>query len=115
MPGFTIGIDLGGTNLRVAAIDQDGRQLEAISALTEVSRGREYVIADITDATAFLRGKYARSHAFLGVGIGLPGIIDVESGKLHSAANLPGWQSYAARDDLTRRLDAPVFLDNDAN
>jgi glucokinase len=115
MPAFTIGIDLGGTNLRVAAIDENGRQLESVSTLTQVNRGREHVIADITAATGLLRRKYARSHAFLGVGIGLPGIIDVETGRLHSAANLPGWQSYDARDDLSRRLDAPVFLDNDAN
>jgi glucokinase len=115
MPAFTIGIDLGGTNLRVAAIGEDGRQLEAVSSPTQVSRGREHVIADIATATALLRRKYAHSHAFLGVGIGLPGIIDVETGRLHSAANLPGWQSYDARDDLSQRLDAPVFLDNDAN
>ena len=115
MPAFTIGIDLGGTNLRVAAIDQDGHPLETISTLTEVSRGRECVVDDITSATALLRGKYARSHAFLGVGVGLPGIIDVESGRLHSAANLPGWQSYNVRDDLSQRLDSAVFVDNDAN
>jgi glucokinase len=115
MPAFTIGIDLGGTNLRVAAIDQDGHPLETISTLTEVSRGRECVVDDITSATAHLRGKYARSHSFLGVGVGLPGIIDVESGTLHSAANLPGWQSYNVRDDLSQRLDSAVFLDNDAN
>jgi glucokinase len=115
MPAFTIGIDLGGTNLRIAAIDQDGRELQAISTLTEVSRGREYVITEIAGSTALLREKYARSHKFLGVGIGLPGIIDVESGTLHSAANLPGWQAYNVRDDLAQRLDSAVFLDNDAN
>jgi len=115
MPAFTIGIDLGGTNLRIAAIDQDGRELQTISTLTEVSRGREYVITEIAGSTALLREKYARSHKFLGVGIGLPGIIDVESGTLHSAANLPGWQAYNVRDDLAQRLDSAVFLDNDAN
>lgn len=115
MPAFTIGVDLGGTNLRVAAIDQDGRQLEAVSTLTEVNRGRDDVIADIAASTALLRQKFSRSHSFLGVGIGLPGIIDVESGRLHSAANLPGWQSYNVRDDLSQRLDSAVFIDNDAN
>ena len=115
MPAFTIGIDLGGTNLRVAAIDHDGRQLEAISSPTEVGRGREFVVADITASTTLLRDKYSRSHAFLGVGVGLPGIIDLESGTLHSAANLPGWQSYNVRYDLSQRLDSAVFLDNDAN
>lgn len=115
MPAFTIGIDLGGTNLRIAAIDRDGCQLESVATLTEVSRGREQVVAEITAATRRLREKYSASHRFLGVGIGLPGIIDVENGRLYSAANLPGWQAYDARDELARHLDAPVFLDNDAN
>jgi glucokinase len=72
-------------------------------------------VADITASTTLLRDKYSRSHAFLGVGVGLPGIIDLESGTLHSAANLPGWQSYNVRYDLSQRLDSAVFLDNDAN
>jgi glucokinase len=115
MTRFSIGVDLGGTNLRVAAIDENGRELEAVSSLTEVSRGREAVIADLTNHARVLGQKYSSSHQFVGVGVGIPGIIDLESGTLHSAANLPGWSGYPARKDLEARLGTAVIVENDAN
>jgi len=115
MPAFSIGIDLGGTNLRIAAIEESGLQLETVSSLTEVSRGRERVIDELAETVRFLNSRYSSSHKFLGVGIGIPGIIDLEKGTLHSAANLPGWNSYPIRDDLESRLHTAIFLDNDAN
>src|SRR6185312_8446155 len=115
MPAFSIGVDLGGTNLRIAAIEESGLQLETVSSLTEVSRGRERVIDELAETVRFLTSRYSSSHELLGVGIGIPGIIDLEKGTLHSAANLPGWNSYPIREDLERRLDTAIFLDNDAN
>lgn len=115
MPAFSIGVDVGGTNLRIAAIDETGAQLEAVSALSEVSRGRERIVNELTDHGRSLIRKYSSSHQFLGVGIGIPGIIDLEKGTLHSAANLPDWNGYAAREDLESRLGTAVILENDAN
>jgi glucokinase len=112
---FAIGVDLGGTNLRVAAVDGTGETLESIDSLSEISHGRESVVARLADAVKFLSGKYSGSHHFKGVGGGLPGIIDLESGTLHSAANLPGWSGYAAREDLEAKLGTTVVLENDAN
>jgi len=112
---FAVGVDLGGTNLRVAAVDDEGETLESVDALTEIGHGRESVVARLTDAVRFLSGKYSSSHRFMGVGVGLPGIIDLEAGMLHSAANLPGWSGYAAREDLEARLGTTVILENDAN
>ena len=115
MTRFSIGADLGGTNLRVAAIDENGALLEAISALSDVNRGREAVVTDLVAHARSLIQKYSSSHSFTGMGVGLPGIIDLETGVLHSAANLPGWQGYPARKDLESRLGTAVILENDAN
>ena len=115
MGAFAIGVDLGGTNLRVAAVNDYGEMMESIEALSEVSNGRESVVARLTDAVRFLSRKYSSSHKFKGVGVGLPGIIDLETGTLHSAANLPGWNGYAAREDLEKKLGTTVILENDAN
>jgi glucokinase len=112
---FAIGVDLGGTNLRVAAVNDNGEMLESVEALSEIGHGRESVVARLTDAVTFLSRRYSSSHTFKGVGVGLPGIIDLESGTLHSAANLPGWGGYAAREDLENKLGATVILENDAN
>ena len=115
MPAFSIGVDLGGTNLRIAAIDTDGTQLAVISVPSHIDRGREEVIAELTGHVRSLIQTYSPAGKFLGLGIGIPGIIDLETGIIHSAANLPGWQGYSARSDLEARLGVPVTLENDAN
>jgi glucokinase len=115
MPAFSIGVDLGGTNLRIAAVEENGTELEGVNALTEINRGREKVVDEIIKAVRFLTNKYSPSHKFLGLGIGIPGIIDLERGTLHSASNLPDWSGYPVRDDLEGRLGISVILENDAN
>jgi glucokinase len=112
---FAIGVDLGGTNLRIAAVDSNGVILDSVDTLTDVSQGREATVARMTDTVRFISHKFSHTHQFLGIGVGLPGIIDLELGTLHSAANLPGWNDYPARADLEARFGAKVILENDAN
>jgi glucokinase len=115
MPEYSIGVDMGGTNLRIAAISTDGQLLEKITLGVKVALGRDYVIGEMCDAIHRLTGLYRNSGRFVGAGIGVPGIIDVEAGMMRMSANLPGWSDYPVRDEIERRLGARVFLDNDAN
>ena len=114
MPDFSIGVDLGGTNLRIAAISTDGQLLEKITLGVKVALGRDYVIGEMCDAIQRLTEQYRASGKFVGAGIGVPGIIDMETGMMRKSANLPGWSDYPVRDEIERRLGARVFLDNDA-
>jgi glucokinase len=114
MPDFSIGVDLGGTNLRIAAITTEGQLLEKITLGVKVALGRDYVIGEMCDAILRLTEQYRGSGRFVGAGIGVPGIIDMESGMMRKSANLPGWSEYPVRDEIERRLGARVFLDNDA-
>jgi glucokinase len=115
MANFAIGVDLGGTNLRIAAVDETGRLLEKVTTGTRVALGRDQVINDMTDAIRALGNKFRSSHTMLGAGIGVPGIIDMETGLLRESPNLPGWEEYPVHDEIERRLGAPVILENDAN
>jgi glucokinase len=115
MPDFSIGVDLGGTNLRIAAISSDGQLLEKVTLGTKVALGRDHVITEMCDAIHRLTEQYRSLGAFLGAGIGIPGIIDMETGMLHKSANLPGWSEYPVRAEIEQRLGARVFLENDAN
>src|SRR5579863_7349685 len=114
MPDFSIGVDLGGTNLRIAAITAEGQLLEKITLGVKVALGRDHVIGEMCDAILRLTEKYRGSGRFIGAGIGVPGIIDMETGMMRKSANLPGWSDYPVRDEIERRLGARVFLDNDA-
>lgn len=115
MPDFSIGVDLGGTNLRIAAVTSAGQLLEKVTLGTKVALGRDHVITEMCDAIHRLTEQYRSLGAFLGAGIGIPGIIDMETGMLHKSANLPGWSEYPVRTEIEQRLGARVFLENDAN
>ena len=114
MSDYSIGVDMGGTNLRIAAITTDGQLLEKITLGVKIAMGRDYVIGEMCDAIQSLTRKYRDSGKFHGAGIGVPGIIDVEAGMMRLSANLPGWSEYPVRDVIERRLGSRVFLDNDA-
>jgi glucokinase len=115
MPNFAIGVDLGGTNLRISAIEESGRLMETITTGTEVKRGRDFVIDEMCRAIQTLSAKFAASGTLIGVGIGVPGIIDADSGMLRESPNLPGWHDYPVQKEIEKRLQKPVILENDAN
>jgi len=115
MNDFSIGVDLGGTNLRIAAVDVNGHLVEKVTLGTKVSLGRDHVLNDMCEAIQHLSEKYKNSAKMLGIGIGVPGIIDMETGLLRESPNLPGWADYPVRAEIERRLTTMVILENDAN
>ena len=115
MPDFSIGVDLGGTNLRIAAVSRDGLLLEKVTLEANAARGPDRVIDEMCSAIQRINRQYERNGKFLGAGIGIPGIIDLETGTIRKSANLPGFSEYPVRAEIERRLGAKVFLDNDAN
>jgi glucokinase len=115
MSSFAIGVDLGGTNLRIAAVDTAGNLMEKLTTGTQVSKGRDFVIGEMCDAIKILEAKFSAQAKLCGVGIGVPGIIDKRTGKLRESPNLPGWHDYPVRDEIEQRLGAKVILENDAN
>jgi len=115
MTEFGIGVDLGGTNLRAAAIDRDGNLLDKpISVDTNYRGGREAVIGDIVAAVNRLKVQF-ESCRLAGVGIGVPGFIRIREGFITNSNNLPYLENFPVRDDIERRLGTPIILENDAN
>src|SRR5215470_1809425 len=115
MSNFAIGVDLGGTNLRIAAVDAQGQLMEKLTLGTKTILGRDHVLNDMCGAIRQVSDKYKASGNLLGVGIGVPGIIDMQTGMVRESANLPGWSDYPVRAEIERRLGATVILENDAN
>ena len=115
MSNFAIGVDLGGTNLRIAAADEQGQLMEKVTLGTKTALGRDHVIKEMCEAIRHASDKFKSSGDLLGVGIGVPGIIDMETGMMRESPNLPGWSDYPVRAEIEKRLGAPVILENDAN
>jgi glucokinase len=112
---YAIGVDLGGTNLRIAAVDANGKLLSKTELETGVALGREHVIDDLCRATVAMQTKYKGVAELCGIGVGVPGLIDSETGQLLESPNLPGWENYDVKGEIERRLGASVILENDAN
>lgn len=114
MAEYSIGVDLGGTNLRAAAISKDGKILDKVSVDTNAAGGREAVLTDIVNSITGLRAKQA-GNRLAGVGIGVPGFILLEKGFILGSNNLPYLEDFPVRDEIEKRLGTPVILENDAN
>jgi glucokinase len=115
MPNFSIGVDLGGTNLRIAAVNQQGDLVEKVTLGTRVALGKDHVIREMCDAIRSLAAKVRSSAELRGIGIGVPGIIDMNTGMLRESPNLPGWAGTPVQAEIERLLGTRVILENDAN
>ncbi|MFB3776234.1 MAG: ROK family protein [Bryobacteraceae bacterium] len=114
MVRYSIGLDLGGTNFRAAAVDQQGRVLDRVSAATNSSGGRDAIVSAIVSAIEKLRRGRPQDD-LAGIGVALAGFIEMEKGLIVSSPNIPAFENFPARDEIGARLGTPVILENDAN
>ena len=112
-----IGIDLGGTNLRAGIVDlETGTVLKIKSVPTLAREGHDAVMARMADLVETIIAEDGLLIADVGgVGIGVPGVLDLEKGTVVFLPNLPGkWLNVALRDTVSERTGLPVSLLNDA-
>ncbi|MEU9105288.1 ROK family transcriptional regulator [Streptomyces xanthophaeus] len=114
--GIVIGVDFGHTHLRVAVgnlahqvLAEESEPLDVDASWAEGFDRAEALVGRLVAGIGVSREKV------IGVGLGVPGPIDVESGTLGSTAILPGWAGINPRQELSQRLGVPVYVDNDAN
>lgn len=112
---YTIGVDLGGTNLRIAAYTHAGGILESILLPTRLNEGRDVVVADLCGAISSLIDRFSSNYNLAGIGIGTPGPLELPAGRLHNPPNLPGWDGFALKDEIESRLQQSIHLESDAN
>jgi len=112
---FIIAIDLGGTNLKCALLDNDLKIKAKSSFSTKSFDDKHKLIQRIIDSldSLILNQRLKRS-AILGVGIGVPGPVDTLKGIVHFLPNIPGWKEVGLKKILEQKIKLPVFIDNDA-
>jgi glucokinase len=110
-----IGIDLGGTNLRAAIADTDtGQIFHQRKRPTLANEGQEAVIGRIVDLIRELVQINGSSGAIQGVGIGVPGTPDIDTGVIQFLPNLPGkWLNVPLQSIIEEEVELPVALIND--
>jgi glucokinase len=112
-----VGIDLGGTNIKVGLFDADFALVDQSSCHTEVEKGFHHVIGQMADSVRELCGRNSVAMSDVrAVGIGCPGPVDAARGLVVVAPNFPGWRDLPVRDALRKELGGlPTVLENDAN
>lgn len=106
-----IGIDLGGTNVRVAKVDEEGNVLSQVKGPSYGTEGPEKVMANLKNMVREIPGW----NECAGIGVGVPGPVDTKAGTMVLSTNLPGFKGYPFASELKKEFGMPAFLDNDAN
>jgi glucokinase len=113
---YTIGIDLGGTNLKGGICDPVGTLVRRESIDTQAEHGFEHVLGRMAGLVdRLLRQSGLTKTQIAGIGVGAPGPMSHARGVIHQAPNLPGWVNIPLRDRFADATGLPVVLENDAN
>lgn len=106
-----IGVDLGGTNVRAALVDDAGNIHHIIKRDSKALESADIIIENLIDCITSI----PNYQSAIGIGLGVPGPVDVKAGCMVMATNIPALSLFPLKEVLEKRLTIPVFLDNDAN
>jgi glucokinase len=116
MARVCIGIDFGGTYLKFGLVDEAGNLLDHLQLETPAAKGREAILDRmVRGVDQLLRRDGMRRQEVVGIGVGSPGPLSISEGIIHRLPNVPGMENLALPAELTKRLDLPACMENDAN
>jgi glucokinase len=106
---LVIGVDIGGTKVAAAVVDEHGTMIEKERVDTPAQTS-----GSVNDAIADLVWKLRERHEVAAVGMGAPGFVSSDRSTVLFTPNLP-WRSEPLGEEMTRRLEVPTVVENDAN
>jgi glucokinase len=112
-PKYALGIDLGGTSIKLGIVSEKGKIFYKISLPSNAEKGPEAVISQIEKGI-----RQILSHTKLkisGIGIGAPGVIDINKGTVEYPPNFPGWKKINLGSRIQSEFKYKTFIENDAN
>ena len=113
---YYIGVDLGGTNIAVGIVNKDGQIVKKTSTPTKAERTFDLIVADMAVCVdALLKETGISVNEIASIGIGSPGCLDTENGKLIFAGNFAHGTNVDLRGEMQKHYSLPVYIGNDAN
>ena len=109
-----IGIDVGGTNVKIALVDGDGKIIYSNSVPTYAQMGYEYTVNNIKQAIKdLMKETNTEAKDIQGIGFDFPGQVDCKTGVVKNAPNIPGWVNVPIAQMIEDEFHIPTRIDND--
>lgn len=111
---YRIGVDVGGTNVKIALVDKEGSIVYSNSIPTRAEMGYEYTVSSIKQAiTDLMKETKTSKDVIEGIGFGFPGQIDCANGIVRLLPNIPGWVNIPIAKIMENEFGIPTKVDND--
>jgi len=107
--------DFGSRHVRIGALDIAGNLLCVEERALNIDNDPETVLGEFSSVVHELAERNDCPGQWLGIGVGLPGPVDVVAGTVTLPSRMPGWRGFPVRAALSKHFDRPVVVDNDAN
>jgi glucokinase len=114
---YIVGLDMGGTNIRTAAVSKDGEVLLMLRGQARAKGTAAETVANISAQVLALEDAAARKGLgrAIAIGVAVPGPLNVRTGVIYAAPHVKAWRSFPLRRNLERVLRRAVIVENDAN
>ena len=111
-----IGIDIGGTKTKIGFVDLHGNVISLLQIKTPISEKAQDGVQHICQSVSrFQEEKNIEHKDIMGIGIGIPGLLDIKTGTLITSPNIPDWNNSPLKKYFQQYLSFPLVLENDAN
>ena len=111
MSELYLGIDMGGTLIKMAVVDSKANVVEETSVYTDIKASPKTVIKNIAD----IFKKFKNYDKVKSIGVGIAGDVDYKKGLVRFSPNLPKWKNIQLKKELEKLTKKTVYVDNDAN
>jgi glucokinase len=116
MEQFLIGVDMGGTNVRMGIVTPVGKVSKKTQYSIDISKKGLALLEElVSNLKNFIRRELKESKQLIGIGIGIAGAIDMKRGIINESPNIKDLKGFALRDFLEKRISYSIAIENDAN
>jgi len=117
MKKFTVGVDVGGTNIKLGLVDASGRIIARSRLNTKgfIRNKSKFVNATVDAIRSLITDHKVQERHVLGIGLGLPGLIDPVRGVVTFMPNILGWKKMPLKSLIQKQLRIPTYIENDVN
>lgn len=110
---YALGVDLGGTNIKIGIVSEDGKLIFKTSLPSNADKGPDEVISRIKKGISETLSK--KKVKIIGIGIGAPGVVSIKKGTVENPPNFPGWNKINLGQKIKKAFNNKTYVENDAN